>query len=136
MRTRHRIPMIFSLSMMDVFCCTLGCVILLWLINQREAMQRTRAAQEALEQLTGARATLADTSSQRDTLQRQLSAAQIDLTTVRQQADAIRADLAAARVRADELLKQLGIQRDRATEVQDRLAKKTLAEQQLTVKKL
>ena len=27
MRTRHRMPMIFSLSMMDVFCCTLGCVI-------------------------------------------------------------------------------------------------------------
>src|SRR4029079_15808058 len=66
-RTRHRIPMIFSLSMMDVFCCTLGCVILLWLINQREAMLRTRSAQEALEQLTGARATLADTSAQRDT---------------------------------------------------------------------
>ena len=54
MRTRHRMPMIFSLSMMDVFCCTLGCVILLWLINQREAMLRTRSAQEALEQLTGA----------------------------------------------------------------------------------
>src|SRR5262245_10971729 len=132
MRTRHRMPMIFSLSMMDVFCCTLGCVILLWLINQREAMQRTRAAQDALEQLTGARATLADTSGQRDTLQRQLSTAQTELGSVRTQADALRNDLAAARARADELLKALGIQKDRFADAEDRLAKKTLAEQQLT----
>src|SRR6185369_6892366 len=110
MRTRHRMPMIFSLSMMDVFCCTLGCVILLWLINQREAMLRTKSAQEALEQLTDARATLADTSGQRDSLQRQLNSAQTDLSSVQRQSDALRADLAAARVRADELLKQLGIQ--------------------------
>jgi len=132
MRTRHRMPMIFSLSMMDVFCCTLGCVILLWLINQREAMLRTRSAQEALEQLTGARATLADTSGQRDTLQRHLSTAQTDLTSVRKQADALRDDLAAARARADELLKALGIQKERTADAEDRLAKKTLAGEQLT----
>src|SRR5438067_1118734 len=59
MRTRHRMPMIFSLSMMDVFCCTLGCVILLWLVNQREAMLRTRAASEVTDRLEVTRATLA-----------------------------------------------------------------------------
>jgi archaellum component FlaC len=39
MRVRHRIPSIFNLSMVDVLCCALGCVILLWLINLREAKQ-------------------------------------------------------------------------------------------------
>jgi hypothetical protein len=131
MRTRHRMPMIFSLSMMDVFCCTLGCVILLWLINQREAMLRTKSAQEALEQLTDARATLVTTSGERDSLQRQLNSAQTDLSSVQRQSDALRADLAAARVRADELLKQLGIQKERTADVEDRLVKKSLSEQQM-----
>jgi hypothetical protein len=43
MRTRHRIPSVFNLSMVDVLCCALGCVILLWLLNLREA--RLKAAQ-------------------------------------------------------------------------------------------
>ncbi len=34
MRVRHKIPSIFNLSMVDVLCCALGCVILLWLINR------------------------------------------------------------------------------------------------------
>jgi len=37
MRTRHRTPTIFSLSMVDVLCCALGCVLLLWLWNLRKA---------------------------------------------------------------------------------------------------
>src|SRR5213082_1461302 len=44
MQTRHRIPTIFNLSMVDVLCCALGCVILLWLLNYREARRRTVAA--------------------------------------------------------------------------------------------
>jgi hypothetical protein len=124
-------PMIFSLSMMDVFCCTLGCVILLWLIYQREAMQRTRAAKDALEQLTDVRATLADVGANRDQFQRQLVTARADLASVRKQADDLRNDLAAARARADEILKQLGLQKERATDAEDRLAKKSLAEQAL-----
>ena len=47
MRVRHRIPSIFNLSMVDVLCCALGCVILLWLVNLREAKEHedTAAAQ-------------------------------------------------------------------------------------------
>jgi hypothetical protein len=44
MPTRHRIPSVFNLSMVDVLCCALGCVILLWLINTRLAREQTRAA--------------------------------------------------------------------------------------------
>jgi hypothetical protein len=47
MRVRHRIPSIFNLSMVDVLCCALGCVILLWLLNLREAKyHQDSAAQE------------------------------------------------------------------------------------------
>ena len=42
MRVRHRIPSIFNLSMVDVLCCALGCVILLWLLNLRQGERRGR----------------------------------------------------------------------------------------------
>ncbi len=125
MRTRHRMPMIFSLSMMDVFCCTLGCVILLWLINQREAMLRTRAASQVSEKLTASEQQRGQLSSLLDDLDRQLAAARADLA-------ARTAELAAARGRSDDLSKQLAAARDAAADAEDRLAKKTESAQQLT----
>jgi von Willebrand factor type A domain len=65
MRTRLRIPSIFNLAMVDVLCCALGCVILLWLLNLREAKQRTIAAEHATEDLSRTRMTLATTEQQR-----------------------------------------------------------------------
>jgi len=66
MQTRHRIPTIFNLSMVDVLCCALGCVILLWLVNYREARRRAKAAGE-----TGAQ--LAETRSALETAREQLT---------------------------------------------------------------
>jgi septal ring factor EnvC (AmiA/AmiB activator) len=63
MRVRHRIPSIFNLSMVDVMCCALGCVILLWLINLREAKQHEDSAEEQQRQIT---AQLASIQSERD----------------------------------------------------------------------
>ena len=39
MRVRHRIPSIFNLSIVDVLCCALGCVMLLWLFYLRHAKE-------------------------------------------------------------------------------------------------
>src|SRR5439155_883895 len=103
MRTRHRMPMIFSLSMMDVFCCTLGCVILLWLINQREAMLRTRAASEVSKRLEVTHATLNAAELDRDNLRRQLASLRSDLQQAQSATEAVRADLDAARTRSDDL---------------------------------
>jgi hypothetical protein len=54
MRVRHRIPSIFSLSMVDMLCCALGCVILLWLLNAKqqedEAEEQAQATRELMEQ--------------------------------------------------------------------------------------
>lgn len=52
MRVRHRIPSIFNISMVDVLCCALGCVILLWLLNLREAEEHERDQTLLLEQTT------------------------------------------------------------------------------------
>jgi hypothetical protein len=65
MRTRLRIPSIFNLAMVDVLCCALGCVILLWLLNLREAKQRTIAAEHATADLRQTRTMLAETERQR-----------------------------------------------------------------------
>jgi hypothetical protein len=47
MQIRHRIPTIFSIYMLDVICCALGCVVLLWQVSHQEAEQQTAAAEQA-----------------------------------------------------------------------------------------
>ena len=49
MRVRHRVPSVFSLSMVDVFCCALGSIILLWLIGQYQAKAEQKAAAAKLK---------------------------------------------------------------------------------------
>jgi predicted nucleic acid-binding Zn-ribbon protein len=51
MRTRHRIPSIFNLSMVDVLCCALGCIILLWLVKARDAGATRAQLKEAEKSL-------------------------------------------------------------------------------------
>jgi len=85
MRIRHRVPSIFNLSMVDVLCCALGCVILLWLVNLREARQRTEQA--------GA-------------VQKDLDAARAELTELRQEAGALKGRLATASQQAESNLAQ------------------------------
>jgi hypothetical protein len=89
MQMRHRVPTIFNLSMVDVLCCALGCVILLWLLNFREAKRRALAAGETVKLLAESN----------------------------QEAAGLRADLAAAEQRgrhALALLEDAGSDRDRA----------------------
>ena len=57
MRVRHKIPSVFNLAMVDVLCCALGCVILIWLLNSK------LAADEAEEQAGQRARLLADAES-------------------------------------------------------------------------
>jgi hypothetical protein len=59
MRKRHHIPSIFNIALVDVLCCALGCVILLWLLNSREAKTRAKQAGATRSQLRAAEARLA-----------------------------------------------------------------------------
>ena len=51
MRHRPKPPSLVSMWMLDVFCCALGCVTLLWLLNNREATVQTQRAGSALQRL-------------------------------------------------------------------------------------
>jgi hypothetical protein len=115
MYTRHKVPTIFNLSMVDVLCCALGCVILLWLINLREAKERALQAGQTGERLQQTEAQLDETASlllhamnERDANARQAE------ETARQR-DQTRGDLATARsamARLDQML--AGLKRDNA----------------------
>jgi hypothetical protein len=78
MQARHRIPSIFNLSMVDVLCCALGVVLLLWLLNTREARDRAEEAGQTAEQLALSEAQLTAT-------RQELAAASKDLELVRAQ---------------------------------------------------
>src|SRR5437762_2061667 len=60
MQTRHRIPTIFSIYMVDVLCCALGCVVLLWQVNYQEAEEKTAAAASSLSDLAQANQIIAN----------------------------------------------------------------------------
>jgi hypothetical protein len=56
MRVRHRIPSIFSLSMVDVLCCALGCFILLWLVGAKQSADKKQADKAELDKQKQAQA--------------------------------------------------------------------------------
>ena len=81
MPIRHRIPSIFNLSMVDVLCCALGCVILLWLLNLRGAKQRADAAGEAEKLLAATRADLANAKAAQAFCRRSADSLEVSCTT-------------------------------------------------------
>ena len=54
MRVRHKPPTLVSMWMLDVFCCALGCVTLLFLLNSRMATDAIHANRTALLDLESA----------------------------------------------------------------------------------
>ncbi|MFO0851949.1 MAG: VWA domain-containing protein [Gemmataceae bacterium] len=64
MRTRHKPPALVSMWMLDVFCCALGCVTLLWLLNTREAAENASRAGSALTLLAATEADLKATKAE------------------------------------------------------------------------
>jgi hypothetical protein len=72
MQTRHRIPTIFNLSMVDVLCCALGCVILLWLVWFKEARRQALDAGQTTKQLSDSKAQLARLTKDLDAARQQI----------------------------------------------------------------
>jgi predicted nucleic acid-binding Zn-ribbon protein len=81
MRTRHKPPTLVSMWMLDVFCCALGCVTLLWLMNTRQAADNATKAGAALERLA--------------TTEADLSARQAELLATQTEAESTRRRLTA-----------------------------------------
>jgi hypothetical protein len=93
MRSRHRIPTIFSIYMLDVICCALGCVVLLWQVSHQEAEQQTAKATEE-----AARAEQSRLDYER---------ASREVVSTSSEANQLRFALAASKTRATELQKDL-----------------------------
>ncbi len=113
MRTRHRIPTIFNLSMVDVLCCALGCVILLWLLNLREAKRQTDEAGKAEQHLAATRNELTEAKDE-------LSAARKSLDYAEQSLQTTRTDLQPARDQAGKLQAVIASLRDEKRTADDR----------------
>lgn len=86
MRLRPKPPSLVSMWMLDVFCCALGCVTLLWLLNTREAGDQAKRAGSALEllqktetELNARKAELLATKAEFDQTRRKLNADVQDL---------------------------------------------------------
>src|SRR5579871_4251457 len=103
MATRHRIPTIFNLSMVDVLCCALGCVILLWLLNLREAKQQTEAAGHSSQLLAESDQRLRDVSARLQTMADERERLARQAADTEKERDTLREGLAAARARLTDL---------------------------------
>jgi len=135
MQTRHRTPTIFNLSMVDVLCCALGCVILLWLLNLREAKERAARAGETNEELKSTQDWLSQTYS----LLQYSVAEGNDLAqrvrTAAKERDQLRRDLTSGRAELEALTKRLGTLRAQLADDEDRLVKMTSEQRELAREK-
>jgi hypothetical protein len=114
MRVRHKIPSIFSLSMVDVLCCALGCVILLWLLGAKQGQD------ESIVRRTETDALRRQIASEREQGQRLLAAE-------REQRQRGQQQLASSLLRGNELdakLMQVLSERDRAVALGARLSER------------
>ena len=111
MRVRHKQPTLVSMWMLDVFCCALGCVTLLWLLNTRQAADQTTAAQAAFADLARVRDDLKLALTNLDSTKLRLNSEVKNLTT----------ELGAVRVEKADLARNLGIARDEAKAAQELL---------------
>src|SRR5438034_5184678 len=106
MQIRHRVPTIFNISMVDVLCCALGCVILLWLLNLREAKEETVTAGKTREQLKATQTLLGETASRREQTQHDLEAERVKLAALNQELVRLRAEQKTAEDRLAKLTRE------------------------------
>jgi len=106
MQTRHRIPTVFSIYMVDVLCCALGCVILLWQLYHHESQEQTAAARDALKKLDDAGLTINSLTSDVESLKVKLDSSKkksvvlaLELEDTRKERDTHKVDLDASKKR-------------------------------------
>jgi von Willebrand factor type A domain len=112
-RTRHKPPSLVSMWMLDVFCCALGCVTLLWLLNTRTATDQTARAASALTDLAASKAAVL-------ALQADLGDTKAKLTA---EVEDLKAKVVAVTAERDETARQLAVARTDVSSLETRLAK-------------
>lgn len=122
MRVRHRIPSIFTLSMVDVLCCALGCVILLWLLNLREAKEHEESAAEQNRQITER---LDSARADRDSAIGMLMRLEMQMETVQEEKDYLQKSLATQQAEATDLSRRLKASGERVASLEGDLRERT-----------
>jgi len=122
MHVRHRIPSIFNLSMVDVLCCALGCVILLWLINLREAKYHEESAEEEHHRITNELANIRADRDKTLALKRQLES---QVEALQEEKSDLQRELNAKQAEAADLARQLKISHQRIVSLESDLRKRS-----------
>src|SRR4029450_2346160 len=104
MRIHHKQPTLVSMWMLDVFCCPLGCVTLLFLLNSRMAGDEAEKNRAALVDLAESRKKLTTALTDLEATKLKLNSEVQQLTT----------QLAAVKTEKSDLARRLGIARDEA----------------------
>ena len=123
MLNRQRIPTIFSIYMLDVICCALGCVILLWQLKHSEAEELIAAAKLASTKDASATSEIAALQAELAASHKQHDAATQLLALRKDEHDALRQ----AYLISEALLKDVRIDLDRLQD-QHKLAVLAMAE--------
>ncbi len=129
MRTRPKPPQLVSMWMLDVFCCALGCVTLLWLVSNRDAAQEATRNKAAIAELTSIRSSLLSTTKELEATRRSLNA----------QIDNLKAKLLATTSERDDTAAQLAVAKADISSLETKLSKAivqtSLLEEQLVKKR-
>ncbi|MCI0702206.1 MAG: VWA domain-containing protein [Planctomycetia bacterium] len=132
MKVRHKPPSLVSMWMLDVFCCALGCVTLLFLLNSRMATDEAKANRTALLDLQTAERKLAAAISALDATKLKLTTEEaahqklaIDLTREEKlrlqltaEMEKLRTQLATTEKQRDDTARRLGLAQDEAKAAQ------------------
>lgn len=129
-RNRHKPPQLVSMWMLDVFCCALGCVTLLWLVSNRDAAQEAQRNKAAITELQSTRSTLLATTQELESTRRSLNA----------EIDNLNAKLIATTTEWDTTARSLAVAKTDIASLETKLAKsavqvETLEEQLLKKQK-
>jgi hypothetical protein len=92
MRTRHKVPSVFNLYMVDVLCCALGCVILVWQLDLDKVKDNEKKTAEAR---ATAEKRLADTERDRAAALAEIDRARADLVRLSSESASLVASLEA-----------------------------------------
>src|SRR6266851_3918300 len=122
MQPRHKVPIVFTLYMVDVLCCALGCVILLWFLKIHEAKQKSLLAEKREQAAAETGAMLTQTKAKLEETQGRLYSAQGLAESMEKDRDETQLRFTQASSCITELTKALAAQ---SADSKDRLAKKS-----------
>jgi predicted nucleic acid-binding Zn-ribbon protein len=120
MRVRHKPPTLVSMWMLDVFCCALGCVTLLFLLNSRMASDAVQANRAALLDLAATDNRLAAALSALESTRIKLNTEEEARLRLLDESLALAAQLGDARTEQEETKRKLATARSETKDVKAR----------------